>query len=416
MNVTFRLLSIGFLLNLWIATVSYGEENRVRVGADRFLEADGKSLFAIGAYALPKEMTLAEGRSMGFNLVQVSSDAAGWDSAREAGLMTWYSFGSDLDFESGDIEQKRARVEKIIQQFSGHDALLFWESMDEPAWTDRFPAQSRATASGLKKGYRFLRSLDDRHPVYLNHAPRNTIETLQAYNSACDIVCVDIYPVIPPGMRPMYAITPEGRHGDFPNQTISCVGEYVEKMKAVASSQHSVFVVLQGFAWEALRGEEAESTLVRYPSYLESRFMAYNAITHGARGILYWGLSYVPKDCPFIQDLSKVLNEIREMTPVILGKEMTRKPALRYYERGSSIAAGVEILGRKTGKGVYLIASNTGMDPAAVDFMELPPELAGAGYLNVLGENRSVPITDGKFYDEFEGYGVHVYEYLLESK
>lgn len=416
MNAMFRVLLIGLLLNLWIAAVSNGEENRICAGADRFLEEDGNPLFAIGAYALPKEMTLEEGRSMGFNLVQVSSNPADWDSAREADLMTWYSFGSDLDFESGDIEQKRARVEKITQQFSGHDTLLFWESMDEPAWTDRFPAQSRATASGLEKGYRFLHSLDDSHPVYLNHAPRNTIETLQAYNPACNIVCVDIYPVIPPGMRPMYAITPEGRHGDFPNQTISCVGEYVEKMKAVASSNHTVFVVLQGFAWEALRGEEAETDLVRYPSYLESRFMAYNAITHGARGILYWGLSYVPKDASFIQDLSKVLNEIQEMIPAILGSELSRKPALRYYERGSSIAAGVEILGRKTGKGVYLIASNTGMDPAAVDFMELPPELAGAGSLNVLGENRSVPVTDGKFFDEFEGYGVHVYEYRFGSR
>lgn len=401
-------LILGCSILIFQTIPGYGDP-AVRIGADRFLSVDGKPFFAIGAYAFPKGMTLQEGKAMGFNLAHLSANISEWESAQKTGLKVWHSFGGDLDFESGDVEKKKEGIQKIVNEYSTHPALLFWESMDEPAWTDGNPAQARATAQGLTQGREFLRSLDVHHPVYLNHAPRNTADTLRAYNPACDIVCVDIYPIIPPGMKPMYAITPDGRHGDLPNQTPSCVGEYVDKMKSVAEPNQAAFVVLQGFAWEALRDTQVDPAFIRYPSYRESRFMAYNAITHGANGLMYWGLAYVSKDQPFIRDLSRVLQEINPLTPVLVGRDVSQKPTLRYRERGSSIAAGVEILGKQTDDGVYLIASNTGVDPAAVDFMALPSELQSAKSLTVLGENRTVPIQDGSFFDEFEGLGVHVY-------
>ena len=391
-------------------------DNAVRVGANHFLEADGKPFFTIGAYAFPKDMTYEEGKAMGFNLVGISSATSDWNAASQAGLKVWHSFGSDFDFDAGSIEEKKTNIQKIVHQFSTHPALLFWESMDEPAWTDGNPALARASAQSLAKGYQYLNSLDTNHPVYLNHAPRNTADTLRAYNSGCDIVCVDVYPIIPPGMKPMYAITPEGRHGDLPNQTPSCVGEFVDKMKHVANADQSVFVVLQGFAWEALNGDKSDPKFVRYPSYQESRFMAYNAITHGVNGLMYWGLSYTPKDHAFIKDLSRILHEINDLTPAILGRDLSSKPTLRYAERGSTITSGVEILAKETDTGIYLITSNTSIDPAGVTFMALPPELSSVKSLTVAGENRTVKIEDGAFVDEFDGLGVHVYYYAKSRK
>ena len=141
----------------------------------------------------------------------------------------------------------------------------------------------------------------------------------------------------------------------------------------------------------------------------ETRFMVYDSIIHGVNGIMYWGLSYVPPDHSFIQDLTKVLNEVQELAPVILGRTLLHKPLLRYRERGSTIARGVEILCKRASDGIYILAANTSIDPAAVDFLALPPELASAKSLSVVGENRKVTVSNGSFFDEFDGLGVHVY-------
>lgn len=385
-------------------------ETRVRVGPRGYLERDGQVVFPIGTYMLPKDTTFKQVYEMGFNLISLSGNKTDWDEAYQAGLWIWHSFGSQMDFADGDIQQKKAHLQKTVEQLSGHPGLLFWESVDEPAWTDGSPATARTGPTGLSEGYRYLQSLDPHHPVYLNHAPRNTVDTLKKYNTAADIICVDIYPILPQiKMRPMYAITPEGRHGDLPNQTPSCVGEFVDKMRRVAGIGKPVFVVLQAFAWEALRDQDPDPNAIRYPSYHESRFMAYNSIIHGANGLHYWGISYVPVKHPFLADLSKVLQEIRERIPMILGEDLAYQPVLRYHERGSTIVSGIELLCKQTDDGIYIIAANTGIDPAAADFLALPPELSGADRLEVLEENRSVTIENGSFFDEFDGLDVHVY-------
>ena len=384
--------------------------------SQNFLRVDGKSIFVVGAYALPKGHTLEQGKAMGFNLVCTPADKTAWDNAQKAGLRVWHSFGGDMDFASGDAQQKRARIQAVVQQFKNHPALLYWESMDEPAWTDKDPARSRATAEGLTEGYRFLKSLDPNHPVYLNHAPRNTVETLRRYNTAADILCADIYPVLPRGIQTMYGLTEDGRHGDLPNQTPSSVGQYAEKMRAVAGPGQSVFLVLQGFAWESLRDKDQDATKILYPTYVQSRFMAYHAIIHGVDGLLYWGLAYVPGDQPYVKDLGRVLNELRDLSPALVGPTIPCKPTILYQERGSTISQGIEMLAKRDGQTAYLIAANASIDPAAADFASLPPEFTKAKKLDVLGENRSVPVKDGSFFDEFEGLGTHVYRATIEQK
>lgn len=373
------------------------------------LSADGEPFFAIGAYALPEGMDAADARGMGFNLLRGPADPAFLDEAHNEGLKAWISFGSAMDFASGSAADKRASIRRAVDRCADHPAPLFWESMDEPAWTNKNPAQPRATPAGLAMGYEYLKSLDPARPVYMNHAPRNTVETLRAYGTAADIVCVDIYPIIPDGLPVTYAITPDGRHGDLPNQTPSCVGEFVDKMKKVARPGQPVFIVLQGFSWGVTVSGPRRENFLRYPSRRETRFMAYNAIVHGAKGLMYWGLHHVPRDHAFVADLRSVLNEIADLSPAWTRGEPLGTPALRYRERGSTIAAGIETMARRLNGEITLIAANTGIDPAAADFT-LPPAFPRNGELRVLGENRSVGVENGTFFDEFEGLGVHVYQ------
>jgi len=341
-----------------------------------FLRVEGKRFFVIGAYDPPREWGAKELAAAGFNVLRVGADRKTWDEAHDAGLRVWHSFGSLLSFGPSDAEDKASKLAQRVEALAGHPALLFWESTDEPAWSDDDPARARFDPESLARGYRELRRLDPRHPVYLNHAPRNTVETLRQYNAACDIVCADIYPIIPPGLRRMFAITPDGRHGDLPNQTPSCVGEYVQKMRRVGrrTAARPVFIVLQGFAWEALRKEgERDPKMIRYPTYAETRFMAFDAIINGANGILYWGLRHVPTGHPFLDDLARVTREMNELTPAITGTTVAHEIERRYHEMGSTIAAGVEVLVRERpdGRRVYFTA-NTSVDPARVTFSNLP--------------------------------------------
>lgn len=407
------MLSLGFIAAI-LGEGNMGNCSEVRIGPTGFLEKDGKPLFVIGAYSPPKGGDANVVASMGFNLLSIGADPKDWDACKEAGLFIWHTLG--LDHSGADVAAKEAALTERVAKFKDHPNLLIWESTDEPAWSDEAPEKPRYSAEALTKGYRFLKTLDGAHPVYLNHAPRNTVETLRKYNSAADILCVDVYPVMPPNLKKSYAIIPPGgvsriaRQTDMPDLSPACVGDYVDKMKQVAYEGMPVFVVLQGFAWEALNPEaQRDPALVVYPNLQELRFMAYQAIVHGANGLTVWGLSHNDNQA-YLADLSAVLNEVRAMEPFILGWRYRDQPARRYRERGSSITKGVECLITETDGAVTLFAVNASVDPATVQFSALPASFDGIAELEVLNENRKVKVDQGAFEEDFGGLGVHVYQ------
>ncbi len=390
-------------------------ENVITIGPKNYLQINGEPSFVIGSYGMPEGVSLEETKAMGFNLLRCNADTKTLDELQAAGLYAWHSFGGNFDLDGKDDEKKKAGLRSTVDAVAKHPAMLMWESIDEPAWTDGQPELARIPYAGMNKGYEFLRTVEKNHPVYINQAPRNTVDTLRKYSPSADIICTDIYPVIPKGLPRMFAITDDGRQGDFANQTPTCVGQYVDKMKKVAFRDQAVFIVLQGFAWENLTPKDQfDSSRVLYPTYEQSRFMAWQAIIHGVNGLTYWGLHYTPKDVPFFADLAKVLQEVRKMEPVILARSILHEPVLRYAERGSTIDQGVEFIQRQIGSELYLITVNASIDPAGVTFAGLPEEYLRCGTLEVLGEGRSVEIENGSFHDEYDGLGVHIYKGIMK--
>ena len=71
---------------------------------------------------------------------------------------------------------------------------------------------------------------------------------------------------------------PNGKQTDLADQTISCVGGYIDKLKKAAGENRATWLVAQGFAWDGQL----------YPTYEETRFMAYNAIDLKARRVRAW--------------------------------------------------------------------------------------------------------------------------------
>ena len=385
---------------------SAADASEVAIGSDLVLRVDGEPFFPIGIYHLPgSEDPHRELAEAGFNLVRSGASSDALDKAQAAGLKAWVPIGGHLTFDK-DVDAKRANLAELVATLKDHPALLAWESVDEPAWT-YMKADQRVPAAHLTAGYQTLKRLDSDHPVWLNHAPANLVETMRQYNGAADIIACDIYPVILPGLKPMYALWEDGLQGDLLNTYVSQVGEYAEKMKRVAGPGKPVWMVLQGFAWAMLQKEEERQTdKIRFPTRDEARFMAYDAIIHGAKGILYWGVSYTPQPSQFWSDLKSVTKELGGLHDVLAAPPVDLKIGLRYHELGHSVDAGVAVLAKQFDGELYLFTVNDDKNPVKVTFT-LPHQYNGTA--DVIAENRAVPVESGSFTDSYKPFEVNNY-------
>jgi hypothetical protein len=257
--------------------------------------------------------------------------------------------------------------------------------------------------------YSLIKSIDQLNYVYTNHAPVNLVSTLRKYNHSTDIVACDVYPVIPDGIIPSYALFPDGLQGDLLNPYISQVGEYVEKMKRVTEGEKPIFMVLQGFAWEMLKPIGSRNpSMVKYPTDAENNFMAYNAIIHGAKGIIYWGTRYTPNSSEFINDLNLVTRELFEYQNIFVQENISKNVSVEYHELGFSVDAGIEWILKEYNNKLYFITCNSDKTPAEVTFSGFDDY----NFANVLKEERNLKIINGSFTEFYSEFDVHVYEIM----
>lgn len=405
--------SILFLLSaIWLVIYLIGcsqpepkASKKLGIADDGMLVIDGKRTFIIGTYHLPKAeepyKNLAEN---GYNYLRVNAAKEALDSAHNNGLRTWITTGH---LNENDLEKNKNRITELVRTFKSHPALLCWEMVDEPAFTWN-STDLRVKPEPLIQTYQLIKHEDPDHFIYTNHGPVNLISTLKKYNPSTDIVAVDVYPVIPHGIRVTYALYPDGLQGDLLNPYISQVGEYTDKMKAVVENSKPVFLVQQGFSWEMLRKEgDRDPNMIRFPSYEESRFMAYNAIIHGATGIVYWGTHYTPQPSQFWSDLCRVTRELGDLQDMLAAPSISMDLEIEYHELRYSVDTGVEIMVKNVKEKTYLLTANADKNPVKITLYGLEKFNAA----KVLYEDRTVKLEDGKLTDLYKPFDVHVYEF-----
>ncbi|MBI3853925.1 MAG: hypothetical protein HY298_27175 [Verrucomicrobia bacterium] len=374
----------------------------VRLDSDGMLVVNGRREFILGLYSLPNAPNpLEETRNAGFNLVNLPANAADFAKAREHGLYGWTSLGSISPHNRAEAE---ARIRKTVLALKDEPALLFWETEDEPTFVWK-KTEARVPPADIIESYRFVKQLDPAHPLYLNHSPTNLVSTLRRYNDGADIVATDIYPVIPPGIRELYALWPDGQQGDFLNPHISQVGQYAAKMREVAGAKRVVFTVLQAFAWENLREKDRDPKMTLYPTRQQLRFMAWQSVVHGVNGLLYWGLSYAPPEAPLWNDLKTVARELSELKEALAARKAKLNLSPEYHDTGHSLDRGIEWTAKPTKNGVVLIAVNADKNPVEVT-------VSGLKHFRrceVLFESRAVEWTPGKLHDSFAPFDTHIY-------
>lgn len=331
------------------------------------------------------------------------------DAAVEHGLQLWLALaGVDNDLSH------RALLDRIVNTVKGHPGLGAWKGADEPA-------HGHVPAAGCVAVYKHLRSLDPDHPVVLIEAPRGpspnpqshdtplTMNAIAPYAAACDIHGIDIYPVS----------KPPGLHAGGPpiNTDISVVGD-MTRLVGRASPGKPIWTTLQ-VAWSGVIPPHP----IVFPTLPQARFMAYDAIVAGARGLFFFGGQI--RAAMNASDRQRGWNWTywrRVLHPLL--QELTDAPhqaALIAPRSSRAIAASapdVALSARESGRFLYVIAirrSPTAKGP--VRFSGLPAGVKSGTVLAHPGGNpaRRVTVAGGAFTDPspFAPHNSRVYRFQV---
>jgi hypothetical protein len=135
------------------------------------------------------------------------------------------------------------------------------------------------------------------------------------------------------------------------------------------------------------------------------RCCTYLALLHGARGILYftygWREEPNPDQAVCQAAVKRVARELRELTPVLLTPDVPHR-----VSRGKGARFLHGLLKAHDGHW-FLFTANS--DPVAHAGVTLTLPRPVRGEAEVLFENRTVPVKNGTWRDDFGPYAVHVY-------
>lgn len=390
----------------------------VSIAPDRMLLVNGQRTFIIGLYENPKDdAVLDDVAASGFNLIQCSSDNAALDRLWRRGLYGWVNIGGRTELEEGDAAGVQA-LKDLAAKCGPHPGFLVWEISDESLWgcylnayrnhktlvemANAYHASAAAQAARMARGYQAMKAIDPVHPIWENYAAGNSHEQVAAHAQGADIIGADIYPLMPYPTHPV----------DISRRGLGYVGVTTAKMQR-AAPEKPIWMVLQGMSWgdtNDLFTHKPEPA--QYPTGEETRFMAYDAIVRGARGVLYWGTYLVPKDAQIWKDILKVARELADCQAVLSAPDSPIVPTIEtrifgfvlWDIKGSPI--GIHALGKVVGGQTWWMVVNE----LFLDFtytLRGLDSLNGAVYVETT-TGQTATVGGGALSLPIPKYGVHV--------
>jgi hypothetical protein len=341
-------------------------------------------------------------------------------------------------------------LKRIVTAVRDHPGLGAYKGYDEPLWNGVGVDGLARTLSTLKQP-----DFDPHHPLVLIQAPRMrppkkkdpkvkvrdggvplTVARLKRYVSAYDITGSDVFPISNPPFN----------HASSATTNISVVGEVTRKMVKGAQGKP---------VWMTLQIAHSGTPFPHvpcFPSLHEERFMAYDAIVNGARGLMFFGghMTQVctPDDAAagwnwtfWTQVLRPLVAELSsdDLLPALLAP--SEQPTVKASPADKKKVAAIELATRRDSKHLYVIAARRGGTASLITMSGLPRNLDGTAIEQgeVLFEHiqwptpkalkkfadahepvpphaqvlRPVTVKDGAFADRFRPFDVHVYRFAL---
>jgi hypothetical protein len=357
---------------------------------------DGKPFFPLGWYDSPDEKHLEEIAGGPFNTLLdygANQKDKKWmlhylDQVQAKGMKFIYCLNDVYPtakyFEGKSwegVSGNDAIRDAVVKAYREHPAVLAWYLNDE---------LPRALAPNLTEYYHAVRSADPQHPCYIVLCDMHEI---QWFPHTTDIFGVDPYPV--------------------PRDPVTMVSTWMDAADKAVSGHKPTWLVPQAFAWYQYNPEGSnrarkptadELKTGRAPTYDEARCMTWLALTHGAKGIIYYcyyDLRVLPNYAELWAGYKKMAAEVKEFSPVLLAPD-DLGPA-KFTPADAPIHTKLK---RHDGK-LYLMAVNAGDKACTATFtldVDMPPQVPA------IFENRTVPAEGKTLAADFKPFEARVFE------
>lgn len=329
---------------------------------------------------------------------------------REAG------FNAYVGLWRGPTEQQLAELKRagmkvicdqneVARRHLDDPTIIGWMHGDEPD-----NAQSLGPGKGygppilpekIIADYRQIRATDPTRPVLLNLGQgvafddyigrgvrRNHPEDYRQYAKGCDIASFDIYPAAHD--RPEVA----GK--------LWFVARGVERLLEWAGPERIV--------WNCV-----ECTRINHPTHKATphqvRAEAWMSVIHGSRGLIYFVHEWQPRfnesallsDPETLAAVTVLNKQIARLAPVI------NRPALAgvasVLTDNPDVPVALTARERDGANYLFAVAMRGGRTTATFTVRDQKAE----GLVEVIDENRTIPVKDGVFKDSFDPWAVHLY-------
>lgn len=248
--------------------------------------------------------------------------------------------------------------------------------------------------------YERLRAQDPTRPIMLNlgqgvandgwlgRGAGASLKDYETYVNGGDIVSFDVYPVA--GME----------KSDGENY-LWVVPKGVDRLREWTSGHKSV--------WNCIECTRIGSG--KKPTPEQVRAETWMALIHGSRGLIYFAHEFAPKfnehalldDPEMLAAVTATNRQIQTLAPVLNNPTLVSEAAVQ----SSSAQTPIDIMVKRQGKSTYLFAAGMRNAAAQGTFMlRSPPPNAR---VEVIGESRTLPLTNGRFTDDFKPHAVHLY-------
>ena len=286
--------------------------------------------------------------------------------------------------------------------------ILAWMHGDEPdnaqALRDRKGWGPPILPSKIQSDYEKIRAADPTRPVLLNLGQgvawdnyigrgtrRNHPEDYPEYAKGADIVSFDIYPVV-------------HDHKDVAGK-LEFVARGVERLQKWAGTEKTVWNCIE---CTHISNPDAKAT----PDQIRSE--VWMSLIHGSRGIIYFVHQFKPAfnesailaDPENLAAITRINAQIKELAPVLNSPSLPLKitdqlpiATMKKKYKGETYLFSVGMENRET--------------EAVIAASGFPQEGTTA---EVLGENRTLKISDGQIRDHFKPYEVHLYKIASSTK
>ena len=285
------------------------------------------------------------------------------------------------------------------------DVIVGWMHGDEPD-----NAQARRDGNGydppilpskIEADYRQIQQRDASRPVMLNLGQgvafdqwigrgvrTNHPEDYPEYVKGCDIVSFDIYPVV----HDREAVAGK----------LEFVPQGVERLRRWTRDEKIV--------WNCIECSRISNTRVK-PTAQQIRTEVWMSLIHGSRGLIYFVHQFEPNfkeasvldDAELLPGVTAINRQIHELAPVL------NSPTVDGAAKITSSVPAVPIAAmcKRHDGATYVFAVCMRNEPARATIEVLDSK--SSAEVQVLGENRSIRLRDGRFEDDFGPYAVRLY-------